>query len=731
MLSRREFLEQGVILAVAVSYDSVAPAPALAVVASDHPYTDTFLTIRDDNTIAFVCPNVEMGQSVYTSLVTIVAEELNTAPELFFIEFAPASRKYKSPSLGLQVTGGSDSITSRYLPLRQAGAGLRWLLMRAAAQNFKCKPEQVTLKDKTLNGPSTEQSMTFAAAAIAAKGLDFVVPELRPITAPRFVGQYQTRLDAKAKVTGAPIFGIDVEVKDALVAVVIRPPERGARLASYDAKKALETKGVVGVFPISTGLAIVAQKYWILRQVRELVSITWEAGPRATVSSESILANLEQLLNDGSEVSAVGKGQALTKEPVSDKMLQATYFFPYLAHATMEPQNCTARVDDKSCEIWAPTQSPGIAKEVALEVTGLSSDNITIHQTFLGGGFGRRLEQDYVREALQVAMAAKATVKVIWSREDDMTNDFYRPCSLHQFRAHMAHDGKISGWEHHIAGPSIMENIVANWLPAMVPEGLPQFMKRAGGKLARSFISMSGKDDTSVEGAADLAYEFPDRYVSYAVLKQGLPVGFWRSVGHSFTACAVECFVDEIITAEKADPIAWRLQHLPKDHPRRPLLEHLRQSKDWTAPLEPNEFRGIAAHSCFGSHCAQIVTIKWEQQKLQVKKVLAVVDCGLAISPDQIKAQVESAVIFGLSAALYGEITFVNGQVKETNFDTYPVVRMQESPEIEVMIMPSDKDPTGIGEPGLPPVAPALLNAFFQASGQRIRKLPLMKQIEG
>ena len=727
MLSRREFLEQSVILAVAVSYDNVMAPSLLAAENNSQPYSDIYLKVLTDNTLSFVCPSAEMGQSVYSSLVTIVAEELNTDPELFFIEFAPADRRYKSPTFGLQITGGSTSVSSRYKPLREAGAGLRWLLIRGAAKILKCEPHEIIIKDKSLNGPNPDMTVSFAAAA---KDFDFIIPEMKSTQTARFVGQYQKRLDGKAKVTGSPIFGIDVTVADALVAVVLRPPEHGARLASYEASKALKKQGVVAVFPIFSGLAIVAKKYWILRQVRDLIDIKWESGPNANLSTESILANLERLLSDSSEVHAFGKGSALTKKPPGDSLLQATYYFPYLAHATMEPQNCTARVNEHSCEVWAPTQSPGLAKEVALEMTGLASDKITIYQTFLGGGFGRRLEQDYVREAIAIAMTAKAPIKLIWSREDDMTQDFYRPCSLHKFRAHLNAEGKADGWEHHIAAPSILENVVANWFPALVPEAVPQFMKRAGGKLAKGFVSLSGKDDTSVEGAADLPYTFTDRYVGYAVLKQGLPVGFWRAVGHSYTACAVECFADEIITFERADPISWRLDRLPKEHPRRALLEFLRHTDDWTKSLAANEYRGIACHSSFGSHCAQIVTIKWEQGKLQIQKVLAVVDCGLVISPDQVKAQVESAIIFGLSAALYGDINVDKGQIMESNFDTYPVLRMQECPEIEVVILPSDKAPTGIGEPGLPPLAPALLNAFFQASGQRIRKLPLMKHIE-
>jgi isoquinoline 1-oxidoreductase beta subunit len=541
------------------------------------------------------------------------------------------------------------------------------------------------------------------------------------------IGKSHARLDARPKVDGTGIYGIDVKLPGLLTAVVVRGPVFGAEVKSLDDRAARARKGVVAVVRIPEGVAVVAEGYWEARAGAELLRIMWDEGHGGTLDTNALYASFERLTKSKGTKAPRDDGDAY--DAMSGTVLEAVYKLPFLAHATMEPQNATAVIygsgRDGRCEVWAPTQTPGIAQFRVAEAIGFDLDDVAIHTTMIGGGFGRRGLVDYAVEAARIAQQVKKPVKVIWSREDDQANDFYRPMAVSRIKGAVDARG-IRAWLHRLVSQSIIADEGGDFLGAMMPKATPRAIRRmvAAGPprmMARGTLN----DMTSTEGADDLPYAIPNLRVEYTPVETGVPVGFWRSVGHSHNAFVVESFFDELAHAAKQDPFELR-RSLLKRHPRHLAVLELAAAKaGWGTPLPAGVGRGIALHKSFHSYCAQVIEASVEGKRVRVHRVVAAIDCGRVVNPNLVEAQLESAIVFGLSAALKQQITLREGRVQETNFHTYRALRMFESPVIETHIVPSEKDPTGVGEPGVPPVAPALCNAIFAATGKRIRTLPV------
>ncbi|HEY5924803.1 MAG TPA: molybdopterin cofactor-binding domain-containing protein, partial [Kofleriaceae bacterium] len=542
----------------------------------------------------------------------------------------------------------------------------------------------------------------------------------------RVIGKSLDRLDMAPKLDGSGIYGIDMKLPNLVTAVLLRPPVRSAKLRAFDAKAARGKRGFLDAVRIGEAVAVVGTGYWEARTAADVVEVVWDEGHGATLDSDALyrsyLALAEQpgkrARNDGNAQGALGKTP-----------IEAVYSAPFLAHATMEPQNATAWIHDGRCEVWAPTQSAGISQWRVADAIGFDMRDVAIHTTMIGGGFGRRGLVDYCVEAARVAQRIGKPVKVIWSREDDQENDFYRPMAVSRFRGAVA-PGKLVAWHNRIVSQSLSSEEGGDFIGALAPTGTPRGMRRwAANSTPRIFARNVMVDPTSVEGAADLPYAVPNLRVEYTPVEPGVPVGFWRSVGHSFNAFFTECFFDELCHAANLDPYRARYDLLAK-HPRhRGVLELAATKAGWLSPLPAGVGRGIAVAESFGSYCAQVIEASVEGGRVDVRRVVVAIDCGRVVNPQLVVAQAESAVVFGLSAALKQRITLRKGRVQETNFHTYRALRMFECPPIETYLVPSTEKPTGVGEPGVPPVAPALCNAIFAATGKRIRRLPIEPEL--
>ncbi len=659
-----------------------------------------------------------------TGLAALVAEELEVDPSRLSVELAPADEAFKNPALGFQLTGGSTSVKTSYQPLREAGAVARQMLVMAAAKRWGVPAAECSPKNGEVLHAKSGRRASYGELADDAARLP--VPPPRPKSPKDFsvIGKPVPRLDARAKVDGSAIFGLDVQRPDMRIAAVARCPYFGGSLEWYDDAKARAVKGVEAVVKMPNGVAVVANSTWAAKQALSLLEIKWNEGPNARLSSASLRAKYAELLEKkGKPVRRTGDVELGRKQ--ARQVLNAEYEAPYLAHAPMEPPNCTAHVTKDKCEIWAPTQGPGMARELASRITGLPQSKVVVHQTLLGGGFGRRFQQDYVAEAVFLSHQLKKPVKVVWSREDDLQHGYYRPYSLHRLSAGLDGKGNVTFWEHRIACQSIIAQVGSDFMANLMPFCLPSGMKRITGESAAKLFRGLLTDETSVEGASTFAYELPNVRVEWAHHEPGVPVGFWRSVGHSQNAFVVESFIDELAAAAGADPFEFRRKLLRKQHRNRWVLELAAEKAGWGKPLPAGLFRGIAQHHSFDSYAAAVAEISVEGGEIRVRRVVCAIDCGRVINPDLVSAQLESSVVFGLSAALKQQITLDGGRVQQANFHDYPALRMYESPEVETYFVKNEAAPTGVGEPGVPVVAPAVANAVFAATGKRLRRLPL------
>ncbi len=660
---------------------------------------NAFIRIGKDNVVTVIVGNSEMGQGVLTSLPQIVAEELDADWSKVRWEQSPAHPDYNRPGMQIMLTGGSSSVRSSWQTLRRAGASARAMLVAAAAETWKVGPSTLRTDKSMVIGPGGKH-LTYAE--LAEKAATMPVPNDPPLQDPKdfkIVGKSVRRLDSAPKVDGSAKFGIDVTVPGMLNAVVIKGPALGAQVSRFNGDKAKAAPGVKAVVPVSGGVAVVADTYWHARKASELVEIEWGEGTLVGRSSDDLRATLEQAARlEGIPARREGDAGAVKLA----KTISAAYHLPYLAHACMEPMNCTAWVKPHEVEVWTGSQAQTAVQQNAAALTGLQPEQVMVHTLFLGGGFGRRAAQDFVIAAVEISKAVGAPVKVIYSREEDTKAAYYRPISYTE----------ISG------------GVDAAGNPVMVQAKLvvPSLAEASGFK---RLIRPDGVDRVAVEGLADLPYDIPNVRVDWINQDFGVPIWFWRSVGATHNTFVTETFIDELATLAGKDPYQFRRALLDKQPRLRAVLDLAAEKAGWGKPLPKGSGRGIACVAVFGGWTAQVVEASIEGGRPRVHRVVCATDCGRAVNPEQVKAQMESSIIFALSAALYGRITFKDGRVEQGNFDDYPVVRMNEAPKIEVHLVPSEENPGGVGEPGTPPTAPALANALFQITGKRIHTLPL------
>ncbi len=661
---------------------------------------NVWVKIGTDDTVTIVLTQLEMGQGVMTSMPMLLAEELDADWTAIETEWAPADPKYGNPNFGgQQLTAGSNSVRGMWRTLRSSGATARAMLVTAAAQTWGVPETGLTTERGHVVHAASGRRATYGSLAEHASRLP--VPQnvpLKDASAFRLIGQSVPRLDLPEKVNGSAVFGIDVTRPGMLVARVVRCPVFGGRVARFDAGRALAVPGVRHVVEISSGIAVVADNYFAASQGVRALEVTWDEGPLATLNSADIRQAYAQLAERPGSV-ARNDGDAPAVLARAARSFERVYEVPFLAHACMEPMNCSAEVRADRCDVWVPTQGQTASHQAAIAASGLPADRVHIHTTYLGGGFGRRGEADFVVDAVETSKAVKAPVKVIWTREDDIQHDFYRPVTYVRMWGAVDNSGQ----------PLV-------FMQRLVQQSL---MKRVGG------LPPNGVDFISMEGASNLPYDIPNIRIEYTETDPGIPYGFWRSVGASVNGFVVEAFVDELAAAAGEDPFEFRRRRLTK-HPRhKAVLELVAEKAGWgTAPL-PGRARGIALMESFGSIVGQVAEVSVGDGAVRVHKVWCAVDTGWVIHPDTIKAQMEGGTIYGVSAALKNEITIQNGRVEQRHFGDYPVMRINEAPDVETHIVPSAEAPGGIGEPSTAIAAGALVNAIAVATGRRIYRLPV------
>jgi isoquinoline 1-oxidoreductase beta subunit len=665
---------------------------------------NAWIRITPNGTVTVMLHKSEMGQGIMTSLPMLVAEELEADWKTIRPEFAPANEAYFTwitPTFGAQFTGGSRSIRGSWETLLKAGAVAREMLIAAAAEIWGVEAKTCRAENGEVIHPASGKRASYGS--LVSKAATVPIPKEVTLKDPKdykLIGKRMPRVDTFSKVNGSAGFGIDVKVPGMLVATVLRCPVFGGKLAGYDDSKTKTIPGVKQVVPISSGIAVVAEGYWPAKLGLEALQVQWDEGEHAQLNSEKIREEFKKASEQAGAV-ARREGDALHMLAVVGKTVEAVYEVPFLAHATMEPMNCTAHVREDGCDIWAPTQAQTGTQQTAAKITGLPAESIRVHTTLLGGGFGRRFEIDFVADAVEISKAVKAPVKVIWSREEDIRHGFYRPATYNVLKAGIDGKGNLVAWTHRIVGPSILSRV----FPDRIKDGI---------------------DNSSVEGAANIPYSIPHMYVDYVMKNTGVPVGFWRSVGSSQNAFITESFIDEIAAAVGKDPYEFRLELLTKAPRHKRVLELAASKAGWGQPLPEGRYRGIAVAESFGSYVAEVAEVSVDKGgQVRVHRVVCAVDCGKYVNPDTIEAQMQGGIVYGLTAALKGEITIENGRVKQSNFHDYEMLRMEEMPVIEVYLVESQEAPGGIGEPGVPPIAPAITNAIFAATGKRIRKLPI------
>ena len=701
--SRREFLKTSAIAGGGLIVGFTLPGAArLAQAAGKEAQINAYLRIAPNNAITVVCGLSEMGQGVHTAIPMLVAEELDADWSRVRVEQAGVDKAFANPIFGMQATGGSTSVRGHWEPMRKAGATARAMLIAAAAETWKadaadCRTENGTVVHKSGKKLSYGQLAEKAAKLTPPKDV-----KLKDPTQFNLLGKSGTkRLDTVAKSTGKAMFGLDVYRPGMLTAVIAYPPVPGGKAASVNDAKAKAVPGVRQVVQIPSGVAVLADGYWAAKLGRDALEIQWDHAANALLSSDGI----SKMLSAGAAAGgAVGRNEGDAKAATPAKKIEAEYEAPYLSHSCMEPLNCTAWVRKDRVEIWAGTQSQGPAQGILAQVAGVAPGKVKVNTMYLGGGFGRRFAPDPVIGATVLSKISGKPVKLVYSREDDTRGYFYRPASVTRMTGGVDADGRATLFTASVASPSIMEG--------------SHFMK----------LPPDGVDEFGVEGIRDCPYDIPNLRVEYSRQEPGgLQVWFWRSVGHSQNSFFLESFIDELAHAAGKDPYEFRRSLLGKQPRCRGALELAAEKAGWGKPLPAGVHRGIAVVFSFGSWCAQVAEVSVGADGTpKVHRVVAAVDCGMTVNPDIVRRQIESAVVYGLTAALYGKITFKDGRVEQSNFHDYRMLRMSEMPKVEVHIVPSKEAPGGIGEPGTPPIAPAVANAIFAATGKRIRKLPLL-----
>jgi isoquinoline 1-oxidoreductase subunit beta len=701
-VSRRSFLQAaaaggGLMLGLYLPFasDDAQAADAFA--------PNAFIRIGSDGQIVLIMPYVEMGQGTYTSIPMLMAEELEVDLDQVRLEHAPPNEKhYANPLLGVQATGNSNAIRGAWQPLRQAGAAARTMLVAAAAKRWNVDPASCRAQSGEVLHAATGRSIKYGDVAADAARLP--VPENVALKQPKdftLIGTPAKRLDTPAKVNGTAVYGIDVRPPGVKIAALAQSPVFGGRVKSVDDTAAKAVKGVRQIVRLDDAVAVVADHMGAAKKGLAALKIEWDDGPHAKLSTADIAAGLEQAtLKPGAVAQTIGDVDKAMAGTVTK--VEAIYQVPFLAHTTMEPMNCTVHLRNDGCEIWIGGQAIARVQAAAAKIAGLPLDKVVVHNHLLGGGFGRRLESDGAERAVQIAQHVDGPVKVVWTREEDIQHDMYRPYWLDRLSAGLDAKGMPVAWNNRYAGSSV----IARWLPPAFKNGL---------------------DSDSTEGAIDLVYALPNMHVEYVrVEPPGIPTAFWRSVGPSHNVFVTESFMDELAAAAKQDAVAYRLALLDKAPRAKAVLALAAQKAGWGQPLPKGSGRGVSLQHVFATYMAQVAEVEVAKDgTVRVRRVVCAVDCGTVVNPDTVRAQIQSAIIFGITAALYGEITLKNGRVEQTNFDTYQALRLNQAPSIEVHIVQNFEPPGGMGECGTSCIVPAVANAIFAATGKRLRKMPV------
>jgi isoquinoline 1-oxidoreductase beta subunit len=718
--TRRAFLKRAgtaTAMALTIGFDWAGPArraaAAVAPLAGAVFAPNAFLRIGSDDSVTVIAKHVEMGQGAYTGIATIVAEELDADWSRVRVESAPAdAKRYANLAFGtMQGTGGSSAMANSWTQLREAGGRARAMLLSAAAKNWKVPVVELTVEKGIVYHAGSKRQAPFGSLVRMAASLP--VPEKVTLKDPRdfkLIGRQTSRVDVAAKVDGTAQFTLDVVLPGMLVALLKRPAQFGATVKSFDATAANAISGVVKVVQVPRGVAVIATSFWAAKQGRDALRVEWDDTHAEKRSSAALMDEYRQLA-DRPALSARKQGDAAQAIHNAAHKVSASYEFPFLAHAPMEPLDAIVKLSADSCEIWAGDQFQTVDQRNAAKTAGLDPQQVSIHTLYAGGSFGRRANpgSDYIVEAVSIAKAHGADgtpIKLQWTREDDIHGGLYRPMYYHKLEAGLNDKHEVTGWRHVIVGQSIMADTF--FAPIMIKEGI---------------------DPTSVEGAATIAYAIPNIAVDLSTTKNGVPVLWWRVVGSSHTTFAVEAFIDEVAHAAGADPFTFRRKLLEHEPRMRAVLELAAEKAGWSkGPMPKGKGRGIAVSEAFKTYVAQVAEVSVDETgRVKVDRVVCAVDCGTPINPDIITAQMEGGIGFGLGAVQYGAITLKEGRVEQDNFNSYRVLRMNEMPKVEVYIVPSTLPPTGVGEPGVAPVGPAVANAIFAATGRRIHVLPFPK----
>ena len=714
--SRRTFMKlmaasTGVLAVGSVLSATSALAEGTPAAPSFPKQPDAFVRIAPDNTVTVVVKHLDKGQGIATGLATIVAEELDADWSQIRTEFAPAIVPlYANRGFGIQGTGGSSGINNSWDELRYSGAAAREMLVAAAAGEWGVPAGEITVSKGVVSHAKSGKKSNFGA--LSAKAAAQPVPQEVKLKDPKefkLVGAaHLPRVDSVAKTTGQAKFSLDIRRPGMVRAVIARSPRFGGKVKSFDAAEAKAMKGVVDVVQVPNGVAVLAKDTWTAKQAREKLKIEWDDSAAETRSTAQILADYKSMAASEGAIAAA-KGDSKAAMAKAAHVIEAEYVFPYLAHAPMEPLNAVIEITPQGAEIWAGSQFQTVEQGTAAAILGLKPEQVQIHTTWAGGSFGRRATAtaDYIAEAASIAKATggKYPVQLVWTREDDITGGYYRPMNYHKMRAGLDASGKVVAWEHTLVGQSILI-------------GTP-FEK---------VLVKNGVDGTSVEGAADMPYAVPNFHVDVHNVKSPVTVLWWRSVGHTHTGYAVETMIDRLAHEAKQDPVAFRLALMQGQDRSAAVLKLAADKAGWSKKLPAGHARGVAVVESFGSHVAQVVEIsKTKDGKIKVERVVCAVDCGIAVNPDVVKAQMEGGIGYALGAILRDEITFTDGKVDQTNFDAYLPLRISDMPKIEVHIVPSGAHPSGVGEPGVPPLGPALANAVFALTGKAITELPMSK----
>jgi len=681
---------------------------------------NAFIQLTPENEVVFYLPRDEMGQGVYMGLSTLVAEDLDVDIEDIRVEFAAPHSSYTNPEFGVQVTGGSTSIKIHYQPLRQMAANTRALLINAAAQDLGVDAKSLS----TDSGFITSKGKRYPYSDFIDTAMNLKMPEQASLTLKadfKYIGKEITRIDALAKSTGTAEYGVDIDLPDMHYAMVKRCPVAGGTVKSFDFDAAKAMNGVVGAYQIENGVAVVAKSFWQTKKATQALKVEWDMPPLARISNQQIRADYQAGL-DSNEGDITTEGDINVGAQSASKQVEREFWAPYLAHAPLEPMNAVVRIQNGEADLWSGTQGPGVAQGLVARYANIPKEKVRVHSTFLGGGFGRRGMLSHISEATQTAVASGKTVKLIWTREDDIQNGWYRPASLMKINAGIDDNGKVTSWDTSRVGGNMLPDTLRGLLPGVLPS-IPKGVTDWAASQSESIFDGWITDESSIEGLMG-DYDFPNKQVRHVTVNHGLPLLFWRSVGHSFTAFAKEVMIDELAEQAEMSAIEFRKRNL-NDNPRlRGVLELMESSlKTWA--VDNDKKIGIAVHGSFNSYVAQAAEVSIDSGRIKVHRVLCAVDCGQVINPDIVRGQMEGAIMFGLTAALYGNIEIENGQVKESNFHDYQILRMNEAPAVEVRIIESDEPPTGVGEPGVPPIAPAVANAVYKVTGERLTSLPL------